>query len=113
MNIKHVLLALAITTTTACGAPVDVAKAVQAEVVTSGWLPASSPDGKNKIVPSVSVALKNVSDQKLTALQVNAGREKEETTAYIAAYARGGKSVGEFTSADQAINKAFELCPKT
>ena len=48
-----------------------------------------------------------------TALQVNAGREKEETTAYIAAYARGGRSVGEFTSADQAINKAFELCPKT
>ena len=48
-----------------------------------------------------------------TALQVNAGREKEETTAYIAAYARGGRTVGEFTSADQAINKAFELCPKT
>ena len=47
-----------------------------------------------------------------TALQVNAGREKEETTAYIAAYARGGRTVGEFTSADQAINKAFELCPK-
>jgi hypothetical protein len=48
-----------------------------------------------------------------TALQVNAGREKDETGAYIAAYARGGKTVGEFTSADQAINKAFELCPKT
>ena len=48
-----------------------------------------------------------------TALQVNAGREKDETTAYIAAYARGGTTVGEFTSADQAINKAFELCPKT
>ena len=48
-----------------------------------------------------------------TALQVNAGREKDETTAYIAAYARGGRTVGEFTSADQAINKAFELCPKT
>jgi Mannosyl-glycoprotein endo-beta-N-acetylglucosaminidase len=48
-----------------------------------------------------------------TALQVNAGREKDETSAYIAAYARGGRTVGEFTSADQAINKAFELCPKT
>ena len=47
-----------------------------------------------------------------TALQVNAGREKEETTAYISAYARGGASVGEFSTADQAINKAFELCPK-
>jgi hypothetical protein len=48
-----------------------------------------------------------------TALQVHAGREKEETNAYIAAYARGGKAVGEFASAEQAINKAFELCPKT
>lgn len=48
-----------------------------------------------------------------TALQVNSGREKEETTAYIAAYAKGGRSVGEFTTADQAINKAFELCPRT
>ena len=48
-----------------------------------------------------------------TALQVNAGKETEETTAYIAAYARGGKTVGAFPSADQAINKAFELCPKT
>lgn len=47
-----------------------------------------------------------------TALQVNAGRETEETKAYIAAYARGGKTVGEFPDADQAINKAFELCPK-
>ena len=47
-----------------------------------------------------------------TALQVNAGREKEETTAYIAAYAKGGRSVGEFTDADQAINKAFELMHK-
>ncbi len=56
----------------ACSQPVDVSTAVQAQVVTSGWLPASSPDGKNKIVPSVSVALKNVSGQKLSALQVNA-----------------------------------------
>ena len=102
MNIKHVLLALAIATTTACGAPVDVAKAVQAEVVTSGWLPASSPDGKNKIVPSVSVALKNVSSQTLTALQVNAVFRRVSTNDEIASDFRpvagsGGLSAGAST----------------
>ena len=69
---RPTLLGLAIALTTACGAPVDVAKAVQAQVLTSGWLPASSADGKNKIVPSVSLALTNVSSEPLVAVQVNA-----------------------------------------
>lgn len=72
VHIKYALFSLAAAVTMACGQPVDVSKAVQTHVVTSGWLPASTVDGTNKIVPSVSVALKNVSDQKLTALQVNA-----------------------------------------
>ena len=65
-------IAIALPLTVACSQAVDVSKAVQAQVVTTGWLPASSPDGKNRIVPSMTVALKNVSDRTLTALQVNA-----------------------------------------
>jgi len=65
-------LAMTVTMTLACGKPVDVAKAIQVNVVTSGWLPASAPDGKNKIVPSVTLALKNASPETLNALQVNA-----------------------------------------
>ena len=38
----------------------------------SGWVPASSPGGKNKIVPSITVTLKNTSIETLNALQVNA-----------------------------------------
>lgn len=48
-----------------------------------------------------------------TVLHVNAGAEKREADAYIAAYAKGGETVGsEFKSQDLALDKAFELCPE-
>jgi hypothetical protein len=73
VTIKQPCLGLAFAMMAACGgAPVDIGKAVQAEVIQSGWRPVSSSDGRNKIVPAVSLALKNVSTQRLTAVQVNA-----------------------------------------
>ncbi len=47
-----------------------------------------------------------------TVLDVNEGTEVREADAYISAYAKGGKTVGEFTSTTQALDKAFELCPE-
>jgi hypothetical protein len=47
-----------------------------------------------------------------TVLDVNEGSEAREADAYIAAYAPGGKQVGEFKSQNQALDKAFELCPE-
>ena len=47
-----------------------------------------------------------------TVLDVNEGSETREADAYIAAYAPGGKQVGEFKSQTQALDKAFELCPE-
>ncbi len=48
-----------------------------------------------------------------TVLHVNDGAEKREADAYIAAYAKGGETVGsEFKNQDQAMDKAFELCPE-
>ena len=46
-----------------------------------------------------------------TVLDVNEGSEKREAEAYISAYAKGGKTVGEFANPSQALDKAFELCP--
>ena len=109
VKITRGLLGFAIAITTACGAPVDVAKAVQAEVVTSGWLPASSPDGRNKIVPSVSLALKNVSNQTLTALQVNAVFRRVSTNDEIASDFRpvsGSGGLGAGASTDKILLKA-------
>ena len=47
-----------------------------------------------------------------TVLDVNEGAETREADAYIAAYAPGGKQVGEFKSQNMALDKAFELCPE-
>ena len=68
---KRILILLALAVASACSPPVDVAKAVQVNVVTSGWLAAGTVDGKNKIVPAVAVTLKNASSEPLNALQVN------------------------------------------
>ena len=68
---KRALLLFAVVVTSACGHPVDVANVVQVNVVTSGWLPADTGGGKNKIVPVVSLTLTNVSSETLNALQVN------------------------------------------
>lgn len=47
-----------------------------------------------------------------TVLDVNEGAEKREAEAYIAAYAKGGETVGEYANPTQALDKAFELCPE-
>ena len=47
-----------------------------------------------------------------TVLDVNKGREQRETEAYIAAYARGGTTIGAFDSPAQALDQAFKLCPE-
>jgi hypothetical protein len=47
-----------------------------------------------------------------TVLDVNETSEKREVEAYIAAYAKGGESVGAFSNQTKALDKAFELCPE-
>jgi hypothetical protein len=47
-----------------------------------------------------------------TVLDVNEGAETREADAYIAAYAPGGKPVGEFKTQNAALDKAFEMCPE-
>ena len=47
-----------------------------------------------------------------TVLDVNEVSAKREAEAYIAAYAKGGQTVGEYPSQTQALDKAFELCPE-
>jgi hypothetical protein len=70
--IKRMLLVLPLLLATACGPAIDLAKAVAPESVTTGWADGGIVAGKQKIVPVVSFRLKNVSDRKLQAVQVNA-----------------------------------------
>src|SRR5262245_62135039 len=53
------------------GPAVDLTRTLHVEVVDSGWYDEGVVNGQNKLVPSISVRLKNNSDQKLIVLQLN------------------------------------------
>jgi hypothetical protein len=58
--------------TVGCGGPpVDLTKGLEILDVSTGWFDAGLVNGQNKLVPTISFKLKNVSDQKLSVLQVN------------------------------------------
>ena len=61
---------------------------------------------------SVIIRARGEQQDNFTVLDVNEGSEQREADAYIAAYARGGQTVGTFTNPTQALDKAFELCPE-
>ena len=68
----RLLLGAAAVCSVACGPAVDLTKGLQIAVVNTGWYDAGIVNGQNKLVPSISFTVKNVSDQKLVSLQVNA-----------------------------------------
>ena len=56
-----------------CGGPaVDLKQGLKIDIVDTGWFDAGIIEGKNKLVPTVSFTVKNVSDQKLVSLQMMA-----------------------------------------
>jgi hypothetical protein len=55
-----------------CGPTVDLTKGLELAVLGTGWFDAGIVNGQSKLVPTVSFTLKNVSDQRLGTLQVNA-----------------------------------------
>jgi len=55
-----------------CTPPIDLAQSLRLESMATGWYEASAPAGRTKLVPAVSLKLRNVSDQTLPTLQVNA-----------------------------------------
>ena len=66
------LFALVCASFVGCGPSVDLTRGLTVEAVTTGWLDAGLVGGQNKLVPTVSLKLKNISDRQLAALQVNA-----------------------------------------
>jgi hypothetical protein len=55
-----------------CGPTIDLTKGLKVNVVNTGWFDAGIVNGQNKLVPSITFTLTNVSDQTLKTLQVNA-----------------------------------------
>ena len=61
---------------------------------------------------AVIIKAKGTGSVNYTVLDVTEANEKREVDAYIAAYAKGGETVGSFPTQTKALSKAFELCPE-
>ena len=96
------LLFVSIAFAGACGQTVDLTKGVRVEALSTGWLDAGMVDGRNKVVPAVSFKLKNVSDQPLKTLQVNAvfrraSKDEEWGSGFRTVAGSGGLAPGAAT----------------
>lgn len=69
---RLLLLALAAAASAHCTPPVDLTRGIQVLGVSTGWYDAGISGGQNKLVPSITFKLKNLSNQKLPVLQVQA-----------------------------------------
>jgi hypothetical protein len=75
------VLVFALSVSGCSGPTVDLKQGLQIDVVDTGWFDAGIVDGKNKLVPTVSFTVKNVSDQKLVSLQMMASFFRVSDTA--------------------------------
>jgi hypothetical protein len=86
-----------------CGPTVDLTRGLEIEVVSTGWFDAGIVNGQNKLVPTASFKLKNISDQKLVTLQINAlfrrvGENDEWGSAFLTAVGSDGLAPGAATA---------------
>jgi hypothetical protein len=65
------LVLLVSVTAAACGPTVDLTKGLKVNVLETGWYDAGIINGQNKLVPTITLTLTNLSNQTLVALQVN------------------------------------------
>lgn len=99
---RALFLLLSIGVAAACGPTVDLTKALQVDIVSTSWLDAGIVNGQNKLVPAISFKLKNLSDQRLPVLQVNAlfrrVNEKDEWgSGFLTVAGSGGLKPGATT----------------
>jgi len=95
MHPRRYLAILITLASVGCGPKVDLTKGLQVTDVSTGWRDVGIVDGQNKIVPTISFALKNVSDQTLTALDVNVNfYHGSEDKIWDSAYARDAGGTG-------------------
>ena len=79
----------------ACGPTVDVTKALEVKVVSSGWYDVGIVNGQNKLVPAVTITVTNTSDQTLGLLQLNSlFRQQNATEEWGSAFLTAAGSEG-------------------
>src|SRR5258705_13179237 len=83
-----------------CGHDFDVEKAVKITEVRTGWYDAGIYEGKNKLVPSISLKLQNISPDPVESVQVNAifrrvGEPEAWGEHFVSAIDRDGLRAGQ------------------
>jgi hypothetical protein len=97
------LLAAAVACLPACTSYADLKQAARLTDVTTGWFDDGvTPDGKNKLVPSITFRIKNEGSDKLGSVQLNLlfkrGKETEEwTTSFVRGIGPDGLAPGAST----------------
>lgn len=105
MRILRLLACLSLLITTACGGPdIDLTKGLEVLDVSTGWHDAGLVNGQNKLVPTVTFKLKNVSGARLKVLRANAvfrqvGKSEEWSSGYVEVRGSAGLEPGETTEA--------------
>ncbi len=104
MLVPALVLAFALAVSGCGGNDVDIARDLQVTDVVSGWFDAGIvEDGKNKLVPSISLRLKNGSNSEISSVQMFAKfmrvGETEEwgTPPYVRAIGPDGLAPGQST----------------
>jgi hypothetical protein len=97
------ILCLALASSPACSRYADLKQAARITDVTTGWFDAGvTPDGKNKLVPSISFHVRNAGDRPLGSVQMNLlfkrVTDKEEwTTSFVRGVGPQGLAPGATT----------------
>jgi hypothetical protein len=86
----------------ACGPSVDLVAGLRVDGLSTGWVDAGAANGLNKLVPTVSLSLTNISAETLPLLQVNAvfrraGQETEWGARFASAADPKGLAPGQST----------------
>jgi hypothetical protein len=98
----RLLLLFALVSSAGCGPTVDLTKGLQVNIVSTGWFDLGIVNGQTKLVPSATITLKNISDQKLAALQLQAlfrrvGENEEWGSGFVTAVSSQGLAPGATT----------------
>lgn len=94
---------VALVLSTGCGPSIDVPTALQVTQVSSGWFDAGlDPLGRNKLVPTVSFRLENLTADTVQYLQLNAVFKRQNETeewgnAFVRAVGTEGLAAGQTT----------------
>jgi len=88
---------------TACGPGADLTSSAELVDVTTGWFDAGvTEDGKNKLVPSISLRIRNGGEAELGSTQLNlifrrVTDEEEWTTSFVRGIGSDGLAPGDTT----------------